>query len=240
MLLAALITGLVLAATAAAVPTRSGTGNVRATVDAPADEYFGPFKYSALSVRTKIDFLARSYNERWQDDDAIIHDAEMLETALRAWAQRYPRDHWLPPTAFHLAQLYQNLQTQSGRNHATAAYRYLAQTFPGSPQAHLARVRLQQGFPPLHAESPVSPTPNPYAPTPTPTPTPAPPPTATPTPTPTPSPTPTPARGRHRAQPTPSPTQTPPPPKPTATLPPTATQAPSVPPSAPPSPKPRL
>ncbi len=43
-------------------------------------------------------------------------------------------------------------------------YQFLAETFPTSKEAHIARLRLRQGFPALHPEPPVSPTPNPYAP----------------------------------------------------------------------------
>jgi hypothetical protein len=131
--------------------------------DAPADEYFGPFKYSAISVRTKIDALGRSYRERWADDASIVHDAQLVESSFRVWAQRYPKDKWLAPTAYHLAQLYQEVQTPDARNHALAMYRYVAQAFPSSKEAHYARLRLSQGLPPIHPESPVSPTPNPYA-----------------------------------------------------------------------------
>jgi hypothetical protein len=131
---------------------------------APADEYFGPFKYSAISVRTKIDELGRAYNERWEDDASIVHDAGLVESSLRVWAQRYPKDRWLAPAAYHLAQLYQEVQTQSARNHARAMYQFLAQNFPNSKEAHVARLRLQQGFPALHDEPAVSPTPSPYAP----------------------------------------------------------------------------
>ena len=137
-------------------------GALAATADAPADEYFGPFKYSPLSIRTKITALGRSYRERWADDASLVHDALMVESSYMAWAQRYPNDHWLPPTAYHLAQLYQEIQTQDARNHARAMYQYLVKTFPKSKEAHSARVRLQQGFPPLHDEPPVSPTPSPY------------------------------------------------------------------------------
>lgn len=150
-----LVTLAVLATTAAAAGT---SGN------APADEYFGPFKYSAISVRTKIGALGRAYDQRWQDDDSIVHDAGLVESSLRVWAQRYPDDSWLAPTVYHLAQLYQKVQTQVARAHARAMYQYLAQTFPKSKEAHFARLRLQQGFRPLQSESPVSPTPNPYAP----------------------------------------------------------------------------
>ncbi|MDB5070948.1 MAG: hypothetical protein JWM87_2059 [Candidatus Eremiobacteraeota bacterium] len=138
-------------------------GAIAKDTDAPADEYFGPFKYSALSVRSKITALGRSYRERWADDASIVHDALLLESSYKVWAQKYPRDVWLAPTAYHLAQLYQEVQTQDARNHARAMYEYLAKTFPKSKEAHFARLRLQQGFPALHDESPVSPTPNPYA-----------------------------------------------------------------------------
>ncbi|HTD37668.1 MAG TPA: hypothetical protein VK669_09145 [Candidatus Limnocylindrales bacterium] len=137
-------------------------GALAGSADAPADEYFGPFKYSALSVRTKIDALGRSYRERWADDASLVHDALMVESSYMVWAQRYPNDRWLAPTAYHLAQLYQEIQTQDARNHARAMYQYVVKTFPKSKEAHSARLRLQQGFPPLHDEPPVSPTPSPY------------------------------------------------------------------------------
>ena len=149
----------VIAAFALATTTLAATGT---SGQAPADEYFGPFKYSAISVRTKIGALGRAYDQRWQDDDSIVHDAGLVESSLRVWAQQYPNDSWLAPTFLHLAQLYQKVQTPVARNHARAMYQLLAQTFPKSKEAHLARLRLQQGFPALHSESPVSPTPNPY------------------------------------------------------------------------------
>jgi hypothetical protein len=150
----------VIAAVALAATTLAAAGP---SGQAPADEYFGPFKYSAISVRTKIGALGRAYDQRWQDDDSIVHDAGLVESSLRVWAQRYPSDSWLAPTFYHLAQLYQKVQTQVARTHARETYQFLAQTFPKSKEAHFARLRLQQGFPALHAESAVSPTPNPYA-----------------------------------------------------------------------------
>jgi|GEM_PF-1736249 len=131
-------------------------------LNAPADVYFGPFKYSAISTRTKIDALGRAYRERWETDGSLLHDAGMVESSLFDWAKRYPQDKWLAPTAFHLAQLYMEIQTPEARAKAKAMFEYVAQTFPKSKQAHLARLRLQQGFPPLHDESPVAPTPSPY------------------------------------------------------------------------------
>jgi hypothetical protein len=152
-----------LAASAAIVLAATALASAGISTEAPADEYFGPFKYSALSVRTKIGALGRAYSQRWEDDASIVHDAGLVESSLRVWAQRYPKDSWLAPTAYHLAQLYQEVQTPEARNHARAMYQFLAATFPTSKEAHLARLRLHQGFPALHPESPVSPTPNPYA-----------------------------------------------------------------------------
>ena len=112
----------------------------------------------------KINALGRSYHERWADDASIVHDALLVESSFRAWAQKYPKDRWMAPTAYHLAQLYQDVQTQDARNHARAMYEFLAKNYPTSKEAHYARLRLSQGFPPLHDESPVSPTPSPYGP----------------------------------------------------------------------------
>jgi hypothetical protein len=150
----------------AVLATALGATAVAKDTDAPADEYFGPFKYSALSVRMKITSLGRSYRERWQDDASIVHDAGLVESSFRVWAQKYPKDRWLPPTGFHLAQLYQEVQTDDARNHARAMYDFVAKNYPSSKEAHFARLRLAQGFPPFHPEPPVSPTPNPYGPRP--------------------------------------------------------------------------
>jgi hypothetical protein len=139
-------------------------GAVASSTDAPADMSFGPFKYTAISVRTKIDALARSHRERWADNASLVHDAGLVESSYRVWAQRYPKDRWLAPTAFHLAQLYQSIQSEDARTHARAMFEYVAKTFPNSKEAHLARLRLREGFPQLRPDTPLSPTPNPYAP----------------------------------------------------------------------------
>lgn len=160
--LALALSGAVCATAAAAATGSTTTATAANSADAPADRSFGPFKYTAISVRTKIGALGRAYNERWADDASLVHDAGLVESSFRVWAQQFPKDRWLAPTAFHLAQLYQEIQTQDARSHALAMYQYVAKTFPATKEGHLARLRLAQGFPPLHAESAVSPTPAPY------------------------------------------------------------------------------
>jgi hypothetical protein len=136
---------------------------VAASSSAPADETFGPLKYTPVSVRAKIDALARSYRERWADDASLVHDAGLVESSYRAWAERYPHDPWLAPTAFHLALLYAEIQTPQARAKALDLFRLVAQTYPATHEGHLARLRLHQGLPAPRREPAVRRTPNPYA-----------------------------------------------------------------------------
>jgi len=147
---------------AVALSAGSSPRPLQATAAAPVDQYFGPFKFSPLSVRIGIDKLARAYHARYKTDHDVIHEAVNLENALRLWRHDYPRDPWLAPTAYHLAQLYEDVQTPEARKHATAMLRYVDLYFGSSRYGRDARVRLASGFPPLRAESPVRPTPPPY------------------------------------------------------------------------------
>ncbi len=124
---------------------------------APADEYFGPQKMSALGIRMRVDALGREYHARTIADGDLLHDAAIAEGALQAWNRRYPRDSWLAPTAFHLEQLYAEVQTPEARARATSLLHFIAATFGATQYGHLSRLRLGQGFPALHAESPVVP-----------------------------------------------------------------------------------
>ena len=160
---------------------------------APLDRYFGSLQMSPIGIRNNIDALARQYGWRTLSDDEIVHDAEWIEQALTDWQQKFPRDSWLPPTAFHLMELYAEVQTQSARDHATVMLHYIVANWPDTQYGHLARVRLAQGFPPFHPEPSMRPTPTPEGMTPPPTlsPEPTETPTETPSSSPTPSPTPT-------------------------------------------------
>jgi hypothetical protein len=153
--------------------------------DAPADRYFGIMKMSPIGIRQNIDFLGRNYTWRTMTDRDIVRDAEWIEQALHDWQTRFPRDSWLAPTAFHLMQLYAEVQTADARAHAMDMLRYIVANWPNTKYGHLARVRLAQGFPPFHPEPTMRPTMTPtplitpYSPAPSPTP------AQTPTPGPT-------------------------------------------------------
>jgi hypothetical protein len=58
---------------------------VAAPPAAPADEYFGPFRVSAISVRVTIDKLGRAYHAHTKSDRDILHEAVDAESGLRLW-----------------------------------------------------------------------------------------------------------------------------------------------------------
>ncbi len=129
---------------------------------APLDAYFGKLHLSAIEIRHRIDALGARYHSRTITDDDLIHDAKLLESAMDVWQRQYPRDSWIVATIYHLEQLYQAVQSDEARAHATALLHFLIGTYPNTPQAHSSRLRLAQGFPPLHSESATHATPNPY------------------------------------------------------------------------------
>jgi hypothetical protein len=128
---------------------------------APADTYFGPFGMSPLSIRSTIGLLGRQYHYRTISDHDLLRKALMTEDALRKWRAQYPDDPWLAPTFFHLEQLYQAVQTDEARKHATEILRDTVRYYPDTKYGHLSRSRLNAGFPPLVAESPLVATPAP-------------------------------------------------------------------------------
>ena len=194
----ALFSAVALCAAIAAPPHGKGlkpkaSPTPRPSLDAPADRYFGMMKMSPLGIRMGIGALARQYTWRTLSDESIVHDADLIRDAFEDWRTKFPQDHWLAPTAFHLAQLYMQPQVENARDRAREVLNEVATTWPKTKEGHLSRVRLAQGFPPFHDETALVPTPPPGGWTPVPTPEPTPTPTETPTASPTPSPTPTPS-----------------------------------------------
>lgn len=130
---------------------------------APADVYFGPQGMSPLSIRSTIGFLGRQYHYRTISDRDLLRKALITEDALRRWRTKYPKDPWLAPTFYHLEQLYQAVQTEEARKHATAILKDVVANYPDTKQGHLSRSRLAAGFPPLVAETPLLASPAPSA-----------------------------------------------------------------------------
>jgi hypothetical protein len=144
-------------------------GAARLGAMAPADAYFGSQGMSPLSIRSTIGFLGRQYHFRTISDRDLLRKALLTEEALRKWRTAYPADPWLSPTFYHLEQLYQAVQTQEARKHATAILKDVIVLYPSTKEGHLSRSRLAAGFPPLVPETPLVETPAPTAaPSPTP------------------------------------------------------------------------
>ena len=118
---------------------------------------------SPLSIRSTIGLLGRQYHYRTISDHDLLRKALLDEDALRKWRTAYPADPWLPPTFFHLEQLYQAVQSDEARKHATAILKDIVQAYPDTKEGHLSRARLTAGFPPLVPETPLA-APTPLAP----------------------------------------------------------------------------
>jgi hypothetical protein len=131
---------------------------------AAADEYFGAFGMSPLSIRSTIGFLGREYHWRTISDHDLLRKALMVQDALHIWRTKYPEDPWLAPTFYHLEQLYQAVQSDESRKHATAMLNEVVRYYPNTKEGHLSRSRAAAGFPPLVEETPLLNNPTPPAP----------------------------------------------------------------------------
>jgi hypothetical protein len=148
------------AATPAPKPARPLTQREKKLAEsAPADVYFGRLGMSPISIRTTVGFLGRQYHWRTISDRDLLRKALLTEDALRSWRSKYPQDPWLAPTFFHLEQLYQAVQTEESRKHATVILTDVIRYYPDTKQGHLSRARLAAGFPRLVPETPLIATP---------------------------------------------------------------------------------
>lgn len=73
------------------------TATQPASVQAPADVYFGPYRLSNLSVRNAI------HDMDVEGDSPLALPGQVeritaVEAALAQWSLAYPRDPWLPPS----------------------------------------------------------------------------------------------------------------------------------------------
>ncbi len=109
---------------------------------APADEYFGPLKMSILGIRNTIKDLGLRYDVNPSNPEQTLSSAAFAETAIREWAQRYPRDDQLPRNVYFLEHLYAKIQTPHGQAKAQAISTWLMTMFADSPQAHQLRKEL--------------------------------------------------------------------------------------------------
>jgi hypothetical protein len=116
-----------------------------AVTSAPADEYFGRLKMSALRVRYETMQLKKRYEAHQLLPEQTEHLLLLTEDAFDQWAARYPKDGWLASTGVLLAALYAELPGEVAREHAVTLYVYVKAHFPHSPYGAVSRAALHRG-----------------------------------------------------------------------------------------------
>ena len=107
---------------------------------APADEYFGAYQLSNLSVRTAI----RDMTIEGTSPLALPLQRERIaavQSALADWAAKYPNDPWLPSTIVRFVTL---LRSKEQADYDLAAYGFLVTLEAQYPQTWYARYAAWQ------------------------------------------------------------------------------------------------
>lgn len=120
-------------------------GSVSLSALAPADEYFGRLKLSPFGIRHKVFSLKDDLHHARAKPDAVEHDAELVEDALRDWTARFPQDPWIAATAWNLATLYEELPGTGAQNRAVNALQFVRDHFATSVYAQYAARDLSRG-----------------------------------------------------------------------------------------------
>ena len=169
-----------------------------AATSAPADQYFGELKMSALRIRYEIVQVRDRYETHKLLPEEAEHLLVLTEDAFDDWTRRYPGDQWIASTGYGMAKVYQELPGTDAQRRAVALFVFVKTRFPSTKYAELSRSALHHGIPvrtdppwavterALRAQSPSpSPLPSPSA---SPSAAPSPSPTGVPTPSATKSP----------------------------------------------------
>ena len=117
-----------------------------AATTAPADQYFGKLKMSALRIRYETMQLKKRYENHDLLPDQTLHLLLLTQDAFDEWARLYPKDPWLASTGYELAQLYEELPGTVARDHAVALLVYVKSHFPETSYARESRNQLHRGI----------------------------------------------------------------------------------------------
>jgi hypothetical protein len=118
-----------------------------AVATAPADQYFGKLKMSALRIRYETMQLRKRYETHELLPEQTEHLLLLTEDAFNDWARAYPKDPWLASTGYAIATLYGELPGTTARGHAVALLLYVKTHFPNSTYAASSRAALHRGVP---------------------------------------------------------------------------------------------
>jgi hypothetical protein len=106
---------------------------LRLTRTAPADEYFGQYKYSPIGVRNEVTRINKYLDKGW--GTRMENDALFVDSALEDWQRQYPRDETLPSTLLDAYQLMERLNTAKTEEAAERLKAILIVQYPASRQA---------------------------------------------------------------------------------------------------------
>jgi len=110
-------------------------------IEAPADEYFGRYRLSSLSVRNAISDMTIEGNSPLALP-LQIERIEAVRSALPEWADRYPRDPWLQSSMFKFAEFLISKNDPAFSPAAMAFLSYLQWAYPRTWYATHARAVL--------------------------------------------------------------------------------------------------
>jgi hypothetical protein len=113
---------------------------------APADQYFGREHLSPLGIRHTIFSLKDDLHHARRKPDAVEHAAIFVQDAVEDWYARYPRDPWIPASAWNLAVLFEELPGTDAQAHAVTLLQELHERFAGTPFADDASRDLARGI----------------------------------------------------------------------------------------------
>ena len=116
-----------------------------ASSDAPADQYFGQLKVSALRIRYEIMQLRPRYETHKLLPEEAAHLLVLDENAFYAWSSAYPKDAWLASTGYMMAQLFAELPGTDARDRAVRAYTYVKTHFPTTSYGKESAAALHKG-----------------------------------------------------------------------------------------------
>jgi hypothetical protein len=97
--------------------------------EAPADEYFGPYRLSSLSIRNAISDMTIEGNSPLALP-LQLDRIEAVRAALPEWAQAYPHDPWVPSATYKFAQFLIGKHVAAFDPSALAFFSYLVWAYP--------------------------------------------------------------------------------------------------------------
>ncbi|MDQ2909079.1 MAG: hypothetical protein M3R44_07005 [Candidatus Eremiobacteraeota bacterium] len=126
---------------------------------APGDEYFGPLGQSVIGINNTMRDTGRRYDVNHDIGPQTFKSVELTETAIRAWAKKYPQDDQLPRAIYFLQRLYTKVLYQPSRDRAHMVALWLFHSFAASPQAKQLKKTLAvehlAAIPPLATPAPL-------------------------------------------------------------------------------------